>query len=663
MLVTNVSENFQLMGKYAGRNELQLDIPQQMISIGGNHAIYIDEKYHAYIIGDDVISSKTTRHQTWVKLNLPTNDCYQYVYCGNEYYLLITTACELIYCHRNCESDEPYQVELSETPIKVTGSYVRPAILDSKGDLHLFSSKDPYQTPELVHLPERIVTVADGVQFTIVATIKGETYARGVLCDYPDMKQFSLVNSLSKYKIVKLHAMHSHCLALSDKGIAFSAGWNLFGQLGVGNSIDNKNFQKVMINTKIKDIRSGYLHSVFLDYDNNIYVCGSNYYGQLLLPDNIEGNNKILTPLCVDKYIGRVTSIDVGSTSTILHLTEEMLTTESNNNTSSNNINHTSFASSKKIPHYDSDSIFIDSKEKQIEKTVEKNEISDKSNGYSRIMKLQEENKSLKSIVIRLIRYHISNEAHNLCHNQPNFIQYQDLKAYTTIKRLRYYSSNIILNVKIAKKEDKKYFITKYDRNLEINKFSNNPYILGVYGISQKTNDQETKCSKYCIITEISGKSLYQIMENGKRNKDEIACMEKNIVYALFALILYNQFPHFIHIDNIRFLDKYYPQFVNLYENIEPHHASNEIKEFIAPEIFDYNEYDPCKSIIYSFGVILAFIETGKIIRRNCITNEQLIPKVKNDPEMENLIKSCLSHDPDSRPTIDKLLELIDNRK
>ena len=64
----------------------------------------------------------------------------------------------------------------------------------------------------------------------------------------------------------------------------FSMGSNEYGQLGIKNFISKKNYEKVEIKEKIKNIEVGY-NFCFATGEKNVYAWGSNQFGQLLSTD------------------------------------------------------------------------------------------------------------------------------------------------------------------------------------------------------------------------------------------------------------------------------------------------------------------------------------------------------------------------------------------
>ena len=66
-------------------------------------------------------------------------------------------------------------------------------------------------------------------------------------------------------------------------------GSNKFGQLGLGD-IQNRNIPTQIPNLKAKQVSCGYKTMAIIDMEDNVWVCGGNRYGQLGLGDRLARN-------------------------------------------------------------------------------------------------------------------------------------------------------------------------------------------------------------------------------------------------------------------------------------------------------------------------------------------------------------------------------------
>jgi alpha-tubulin suppressor-like RCC1 family protein len=95
------------------------------------------------------------------------------------------------------------------------------------------------------------------------------------------------VKGFNNERVVMISCGGCHSMALTECGHVYSWGWNGFGQLGIGNTV-NSNEQKFVAvidenkcNVFIEKISCGSEHSLLLSSDGNIYAFGSNESGQL----------------------------------------------------------------------------------------------------------------------------------------------------------------------------------------------------------------------------------------------------------------------------------------------------------------------------------------------------------------------------------------------
>ena len=104
-------------------------------------------------------------------------------------------------------------------------------------------------------------------------------------------------------KIVSVAGGSSHTVLLDANGNVWTAGLNLYGQLGRdengGTNNSNPTFTQVTVfddiddisKVKIKAIAAGDLHTVLLDEEGNVWTAGWNSYGQLGRDENSGTNN------------------------------------------------------------------------------------------------------------------------------------------------------------------------------------------------------------------------------------------------------------------------------------------------------------------------------------------------------------------------------------
>jgi alpha-tubulin suppressor-like RCC1 family protein len=101
--------------------------------------------------------------------------------------------------------------------------------------------------------------------------------------------------SLLPPNIVSVCASGDHSLALDAQGFLYAWGSNVYGQLGLGDTVDRTTPQWVTsAPTGITQLSAGESHTIIRTIDGRVWVCGGNYKDQLGIPG---GDILVLTPL------------------------------------------------------------------------------------------------------------------------------------------------------------------------------------------------------------------------------------------------------------------------------------------------------------------------------------------------------------------------------
>eukprot|EP01084_Bolivina_argentea_P044601 82058_1 len=86
----------------------------------------------------------------------------------------------------------------------------------------------------------------------------------------------------TKDEIIDIQKSEQHTLILTSNGIVYAYGLNDNGQCGLGKHISYiEQPTKISFECKIKSIACGTLHSLFINNQGKLLVCGFNYCGQL----------------------------------------------------------------------------------------------------------------------------------------------------------------------------------------------------------------------------------------------------------------------------------------------------------------------------------------------------------------------------------------------
>lgn len=81
--------------------------------------------------------------------------------------------------------------------------------------------------------------------------------------------------------ITAVAGIGEHCVFLKNNGTAWAAGYNAFGQLGDGTSLNRNIPTQVVGLTGINAVAGGQVHSHFLKNDGTVWAAGNNAIGQL----------------------------------------------------------------------------------------------------------------------------------------------------------------------------------------------------------------------------------------------------------------------------------------------------------------------------------------------------------------------------------------------
>ena len=155
--------------------------------------------------------------------------------------------------------------------------------------------------PTLIKGFNNIVAISAGGFHSLFLTVNGNVYATGsnlfgqLGIENNDDSDHLILLGVSN--IVAISAGENHSLLLDNQGRVFSFGDNSHGQLGL-NDFDDRNVPTLIDNYQtsqciisknilVNKISAGGEHSLIITNENKIYSFGYNLYGQLGLGDNI----------------------------------------------------------------------------------------------------------------------------------------------------------------------------------------------------------------------------------------------------------------------------------------------------------------------------------------------------------------------------------------
>ena len=150
--------------------------------------------------------------------------------------------------------------------------------------------------PEKIQNLSKIQAVSAGYSHSLFLDVEGNVWVcgkniYGQLGLGEDCSPRTLAEQITDIpKIQSIFAGFNHSLFLDVDGCVWACGNNGNGRLGLESSsstatISYNKPEKIQNIPAIQSIAVGWVHSVFLDVDGNIWVCGNNEYGQLGLSD------------------------------------------------------------------------------------------------------------------------------------------------------------------------------------------------------------------------------------------------------------------------------------------------------------------------------------------------------------------------------------------
>ena len=157
-----------------------------------------------------------------------------------------------------------------------------------------------YKFPQKIQDIPPVISVSCGVYHTLVITNEEDLWSFG--CN--ELGQLCLGNKINQLQpkktpfsnIINISASY-HSLFQNDKEEIFGCGSSNYGQLGICSGKPQIKVRKIDNHPpNIIQFCSGYYHSLFLDFDGNVFSIGYNSHGNLGLGHNTNQNtfNQIL---------------------------------------------------------------------------------------------------------------------------------------------------------------------------------------------------------------------------------------------------------------------------------------------------------------------------------------------------------------------------------
>ncbi|GBG86585.1 hypothetical protein CBR_g41650 [Chara braunii] len=137
---------------------------------------------------------------------------------------------------------------------------------------------------------EPMKSVACGWRHTIAVAVSGRLYTFGWSKygqlghgDYRDHLVPHIVDALTDFIISEAAGGWRHTVGLTSEGKVYAWGWNRFGQIGIGNNIDQCSPQLIqsLADMRVATVCCGWRHTVAITEDGNVFSWGRGTSGQL----------------------------------------------------------------------------------------------------------------------------------------------------------------------------------------------------------------------------------------------------------------------------------------------------------------------------------------------------------------------------------------------
>lgn len=281
------------------------------IAAGADHSVFIYEDGHVMALGDDREYQIGTDKRVIYTQPAPVSFEGEYItwaHCG-EMYTAYLSVDGIIFLCSSKYPDERKKIELEDEPfIYICGNFKDIGAIDQKGRIHIYD-EDLEEAPQVFTLPKPSYDMALGNNFTLAITVDGEVYGFGVIND--NRPTFTIIPSLKGISCSRVFAYSAHAAVLTKDGKVYTYGDGTSGQLGSGKNEETKSFNEITaIDKKVVSMDVGEGHTVFVLESGEVYSCGYNSYGQLMLGP--AADFEVFKPQKVQTFFGNATFVRCG---------------------------------------------------------------------------------------------------------------------------------------------------------------------------------------------------------------------------------------------------------------------------------------------------------------------------------------------------------------
>ena len=296
------------------------------ISIYDKHAVLINKKNQAFSLEpmdtyntndesnekDGIINNNEIKYELF-KIITRKNKNKKFIssVCGTTYALFFARKSkqirhpkdlfkyQFIYIHyiNNLRYSKIIKIKNTEKIFLYGGEKNSAAILNND-EILIFEESQKCQQKKLPHLEKPIFIACTNYSFFALC-LSGKVYEYKISDDTNSDLEFKEVKELLEDKIISISGTSLHCVAIGKKGDIYVQGSNEYGQIitledhssfspkfiKINDEIKNK----IQIKGAIRNVYAGKTHTIFQNNEGQIISCGQNSLNELLLePENNE---------------------------------------------------------------------------------------------------------------------------------------------------------------------------------------------------------------------------------------------------------------------------------------------------------------------------------------------------------------------------------------
>lgn len=278
------------------KNPVELKLPQTGLvtaACGADHTVFLYNDGSVWALGNNaklhIGGSVRKIFKTPTKVQICDEKIVSLA-CGRCYTAYLTECGKIIYCS---EKGGCRTFECDRKMVFVAGGTHAPIALDEDGVIYVFD-ENPKKSVIKYELGCPVFDVACGPNWILAITTEGVAYGNGQLNDFND--DFEAISSLDGVYCTRAFGHSFHAAVLAEDGSVYMWGNGISGQLGNKSCEKSFDFEKVdaLADLEIAHVDMGNDYTMFLTTEGDVYGCGANNCGQLMLGSSA---SKVVQPM------------------------------------------------------------------------------------------------------------------------------------------------------------------------------------------------------------------------------------------------------------------------------------------------------------------------------------------------------------------------------